>query len=368
MSGYSGVASAGVALVLAFLAIGAPVWQWSYTDATGSNREVWSYRLFGVDHVLTNLTSGQTTTTTYAYYDVASQPRMAALFLDAGRWFIYAFLAGFAAAGLSVATSLRKLRGLFAGVAFLAGCGMGLYGNLSVVFAIPGATADLPSPIGQPIGDFSGAYTIQGSAEALAWGPLLGWFLYLIMSLVMAWGASEVWHVRVKQPVRKPAEPRPIQARVQETSTPPPPAVDLTPDRLEPAIDEVFVIAPSGLLVKHMSRTMMSDKDRDVVGGMISVVSNFVRDAFTEKDGQVQEIQLGGHRFIMYNEDNLVIAVMAGKGTTEDILHRLKHLSSLLKDRYGERLMTWDGEPLEGIEDEITVLWEPFFVPPPPAD
>jgi hypothetical protein len=45
----------------------------------------------------------------------------------------------------------------------------------------------------------------------------------------------------------------------------------------------------------------------------------------------------------------------------------MQHLLAVLRDRYGERLATWQGESFEGIEDELAVLWDPYHLPPPPA-
>jgi len=112
----------------------------------------------------------------------------------------------------------------------------------------------------------------------------------------------------------------------------------------------------------------MSDKDRDVVGSMISAISSFVREAFSERDGEVHEVTLGDHRFVMCNDSGLVAAVLVQAGQTEDIVHRLRHLLAVLQDRYGARLMHWSGETIEGIEDELSVLWQPYHVPPPPAE
>lgn len=358
----SGIAATGVAFAIAFLAVGQPVWEWRLETAT--EVETWSYKLFAVDHVLRNKTTGNETTIPFTYYDLQGQSRMSALFVDLGRWFAITVLVATAGLGLSVATLLKKLRGIFAGLAHLLACAAILYACLNFVFAIPIAAVDLPAPTGDTIADFRGAMT--SSEWTLTWTPLAGWFLLLGVGLVLAWTSSEMWHVRIpKRSVAASPAPRPAVPSVA-------PAVKVVPTEppkvQEPVIDEVFVISPSGLLVKHMSRSLLSDKDRDVVGGMISVVSNFVKDAFTEKRGDVQEIQLGGHRFIIYNHGGLVLAVLVGKGETEPILHRLKHLASLLTDRYGDRLLEWDGEPLDGIEDELVVLWEPFFVPPPPAE
>src|SRR5947199_8179334 len=132
-------------------------------------------------------------------------------------------------------------------------------------------------------------------------------------------------------------------------------------------IEEVFVIGSNGLLVKHMSRTLMTDKDRDVVGSMISAISSFVREAFSERDGEVHEVSLGDHRFVMCNEAGLVVAVLVTAGETEAIVHRLRHLLTVLRDRYGERLAQWQGEPIDGIEDDLGVLWHPYHLPPPPV-
>jgi hypothetical protein len=148
----------------------------------------------------------------------------------------------------------------------------------------------------------------------------------------------------------------------------PPPPTDGVPSTVpEPVIEEVFLIASNGLLIKHMSRTLMTDKDRDVVGSMISAISSFVREAFTERDGEIHEVSLGEHRFVMCNESGVVLAVLVTSGETEGLVHRMQHLLVVLRDRYGQRLSVWQGESFEGIEDELAVLWEPYHLPPPPA-
>src|SRR2546430_17522243 len=100
---------------------------------------------------------------------------------------------------------------------------------------------------------------------------------------------------------------------------------------------------------------------------MISAISSFVREAFSERDGEVHEVTFGDHRFVMCNEAGLVVAVLVTTGETEAIVHRLRHLLTVLRDRYGERLAQWQGEPIEGIEDELEVLWEPYHLAPPPV-
>ncbi len=356
MSGGSGLAVGCIVVALALFAMGQPVWEWRAPTAGGA--DVWSYSLFSVRHANTTANG---TTVVYTYDALPGQPSMAGAMLQAQFWFLLAFVAALAGVALSAANVARKLKGLYAGIALLGACAAILFASLNLVLTIPAAAIDLPNPGGQTLPNFQGQL-LQGSTVVVSWGPTLGWYLLLGIGLVAGWGASDMW----SQPIRrKTATVK--RFPVQEALPPPPPAV-VTPEVQEPAIEEVFVIASSGLLIKHMSRSLMSDKDRDVVGGMISVVSNFVREAFSERDGQVKEVTLGDHRFVLCDEQGLVAAALVTRGDTEDIVHRLRHLLACLFDRYGDRLGDWQGEPLDGIEDEISVLWEPFHAPPPPAD
>lgn len=367
MSAWSGVVVVAVALAVALVAAGQPLWEWH--RSSGADYETWSYRLFGVVHTVENATAGTTTVTTLSYADLPGQGAIASLFLTLQYAFLGMVSAAVAAGGLSAATARRKLRGLPAGVALLAGCLLALAVPVVLVLDLPAAAAaDLPRLNGQPLTGFEGQMTLPQTGASpiiVLWGPALAWYVLLVLTIVFAFGATEMWSLK---PARKPTS-KAVAAATSPRLPPPPPPEPPAPARQEPVLEEVFVIGSNGLLIKHMSRTLMSEKDRDVVGGMISILSNFVRETFSERNGgDVQEISLGAHRFVLCNEGGVVVAVLVTRGATEDIVPRLRHLIALLVDRYGEKLEDWGGEALEGIEDEIAVLWQPFFLPPPPAD
>lgn len=367
MSAWSGVVVVAVALVVAFVAVGEPVWQWH--RSSGTSWESWTYFLFETRFTTFNGTTNVTATTDYSYADVPGQVHIAELFLTMQYAFLGMLVAAIAAGGLSVATARRKARGLYAGIALVAACLLVLAVPLFLALNLPSAAAmDLPRLNGTPIPGFEGSMTLPGpgtTSITVVWGPGLAWYLLLVLSLVLVFGSTEVWSLK---PATKPAATARPAAAARAEHAPPPPEPP-APPRQEPVLEEVFVIGSNGLLIKHMSRTLMSEKDRDVVGGMISVLSNFVRQTFSERDGGgVQEITLGDHRFMLCNESGIVVAVLVTRGSVEDIEPRLRHLLALLVDRYGDKLHEWGGEPLEGIEDEIAVLWQPFFLPPPPAD
>ena len=364
MSVWSGIAAAGVAIALAFVAVGQPLWEWRIDDP--QHTDSWTYNPFSARQVFLNKTTNTTTSRSYSVDGLAAvQGRMSAALAEFDTFFALGLVAGFAGAVLSVLTAWKKLRGTFAGLAFVGACAAMLYVGFAIVLSLPGAaTIDLPK-----LGQASTQFYEQGTngSQFLSTSPGAGWILVLGAGLAFAWASSDIWHIVPQKKVL----PKKIDVAVKrippKAITPPPPPADLLPSAPEPDIQEVFVIGSNGLLVKHMSRSLMSDKDRDVVGSMISAISSFVREAFTERDGEVHEVTLGDHRFVMCSDSGIVLAVLVSSGDTEDIVHRLRHLLAILRDRYSDRLATWQGEPLDGIEDELQVLWQPYHLPPPPA-
>jgi len=360
MSIWSGVAAAGIALALVFAAVANPLWEWRKEDS--QRTEIWSYSPFAAHHTIYNNTTKQDDLRLDYGYDQLRpiQQDMANAFADFDQFFVLGAIAGFVGFALSMLTAWKKLRGIYAGVAFLGACASMLYASFSIVFTIPKAALQRPGIPGgaQFAGQSVGAYT-------LSWAPQLAWFLAIGAGLAFAWASSDVWHL-VSSKKLTPKKMEVTIKRIPSVTNPPTPPA-LAPSAPEPVIEEVFVIGSNSLLVKHMSRSLMSDKDRDVVGSMISAISSFVREAFTERDGEVHEVTLGDHRFVMCSDRGIVLAVLVSSGDTDDIVHRLRHLLAILDDRYGDRLATWQGESLEGIEDELQVLWQPYHLPPPPV-
>src|SRR3989441_9239316 len=364
MSVWSGIVAAGIAITLAFALVAQPLWEWKMDGP--QQQETWTYSPFSAHQQVYNKTQNTSTSRFYAYDQLASSQReMSAALVEFQTYFVLGLVAGFAGMVLSVLSAWKKLRGIFAGIAFAGACAAMLYVGFATAFSLPSAaTQDLPT-----LGSASTQFAAQGSygAQLLSTTPGVGWILVLGAGLAFAWASSDIWHI---VPVKK-APPKKAEATVKRVPpkvvAPPPPPAELLPSAPEPNIEEVFVIGSNGPLVEHMSRSLMTDKDRDVVGSMISAISSFVREAFTERDGEVHEVTLGDHRFVMCSDSGIVLAVLVSSGDTEDIVHRLRHLLAILGDRYGDRLATWQGESLEGIEDELQVLWEPYHLPPPPV-
>ncbi|MCI4371933.1 MAG: roadblock/LC7 domain-containing protein [Thermoplasmata archaeon] len=375
MSGWTGIAAAGVAIVMAFGVAVEPIWMWQFETVQSNPYDTWSYGLFSVHHVVVNRTTGRMETDrTYEYAALATlpsgppQPKLARAFQDFSTFFLLGLLAAFGGLALGIMTVWKKLRGIFAGAAFLAGCASILYATLIMTLTIPvAATADLSSSLNFRFSEIRGSATAAGLTYLVTWTPYIGWGLALVAGLGFAWAASDFWHLMPKRK-ETPMKFEVVLKQAAPALAPPPARIETAPQVAEPDIEEVFVIGSNGLLIKHMSHSLMTDKDRDVVGSMISAISSFIREAFSERDGEVHEVTLGDHRFVMCNDSGLVAAVLVTSGDTQDVVHRLMHLLAVLRDRYGNRLANWQGEPLEGIEDELAVLWDPYHLPPPPVE
>src|SRR2546423_11270123 len=318
MSAWSGLAAAGVAIALALIAFGQPVWEYRTEDS--QSVETWSYSPFVAHQTDYNKTTDLTTFRNYSYDQLATlppgraQPRLAKVFADYRTATISALVAAAAGIALTILSKWKKLRGIFSGRAFLAASGLPMYAVFTIAFAIPGAaSADFRIIVPQIAGG-----TSDGSR---VWNQSLGWYLPMGTGLALAWASSDLWHLR---PARK-SVPTKIEVTLKSASKspallppPPPPPVEVaTVAPPEPMIEEVFVIGSNGLLVKHMSRTLMTDKDRDVVGSMISAISSFVREAFSERAGEVLEGTLENHRFAMGTGAGLVISALGSTGETD---------------------------------------------------
>src|SRR5439155_497815 len=247
-----------------------------------------------------------------------AQPHMAKVFADYQSFMVLALIAGAAGIALGIVSKWRKLRGIFAGIAFLVAAAPILYTIFTIAFAIPDAAT---SDVSSNIREFSGS--IRGTVSEV-WGQRIGWYLPMGSGLAFAWASSDLWHVRAMRkrvPTKIEVTLKPASSQGPALPPPPPPPAEAAPVAPpEPMIEEVFVIGSNGLLVKHMSRTLMTDKDRDVVGSMIAAISSFVREAFSERGGEVHEVSLGDHRLVMCKQAGLVVAVGVAAGEAEAIV------------------------------------------------
>ncbi|MCJ2531688.1 MAG: DUF11 domain-containing protein [Candidatus Thermoplasmatota archaeon] len=125
-------------------------------------------------------------------------------------------------------------------------------------------------------------------------------------------------------------------------------------------IEEVFVIATSGILVAHLSRTLTPNKDRDILAGMLKAVQDFVMDAFSERDETpMRRIEFGRLSILIERGVHHWVAVVFQGKDHAALATRISMVSQQIAMDYGDVLESWTGDmsAVRGIRDLLEHLW-----------
>ena len=124
-------------------------------------------------------------------------------------------------------------------------------------------------------------------------------------------------------------------------------------------IQDVFVIANSGILLKHITREKKSFMDDDILSSMLTAVKDFVKDSFkTSEEGELDELQYGKLRIIIeYGKQVYIAAVIRGQESTQ-LRPMMKRTLKQIHRRFGRVLEEWDGDiaGIKGIEHNLNPL------------
>jgi len=134
-------------------------------------------------------------------------------------------------------------------------------------------------------------------------------------------------------------------------------------------ISDIFLIGLDGLLIRSMSfsTSVREGTDQDIMTGMLTAVTDFIRDSFRDEMGGLKTLQYG--RMTIYLERGVtfyLVTVFRGE-PPEDLRRRMRGGLIQLWERYKHYLKAWDGtaEGLEGIDN---CLMESLGLQPPLAD
>jgi hypothetical protein len=112
-------------------------------------------------------------------------------------------------------------------------------------------------------------------------------------------------------------------------------------------VDEVFLMTPTGMLLKHYTRRLRPDQDQDIMAGMLTAVQNFVRDSFDEAGGKLNEIKFENYDILISHSKNVVIAAIISTKKPERLRLQLKIATDDLEKQYGEQISHWSGDKKE---------------------
>jgi hypothetical protein len=109
-------------------------------------------------------------------------------------------------------------------------------------------------------------------------------------------------------------------------------------------VDEVFLMTPTGMLLKHYTRRLRPDQDTDIMAGMLTAVQNFIRESFDEAGGKLNEIRFENYDILISHGKNVVIAAMISTKKPERLRDQLKNATDDIETQMGERIKAWSGD------------------------
>jgi len=112
-------------------------------------------------------------------------------------------------------------------------------------------------------------------------------------------------------------------------------------------VDEVFLMTPTGMLLKHYTRRLRPDQDQDIMAGMLTAVQNFVRESFDEAGGKLNEIKFENYDILISHSKNVVIAAIISTKKPERLRIQLKIAADDLERQFGEQISHWSGDKKE---------------------
>ena len=112
-------------------------------------------------------------------------------------------------------------------------------------------------------------------------------------------------------------------------------------------IDEIFLMTPTGLLLKHYTRRLRPDQDENIMAGMLTAVQNFIKESFDEHGGRLKEIRFENYDILISHSKNVVVAAIISTAKPEKLRTQLKIVTEELEQRFGEKLTTWSGDKNE---------------------
>ncbi len=121
-------------------------------------------------------------------------------------------------------------------------------------------------------------------------------------------------------------------------------------------IEEVFLVYRDGVLISHLSRTLLREKDEDVLSGMLTAVQEFVRETFQYgEDRDLHQLDFGDYRILIERGRYVYLAVVYAGEESTAVRKKVRSVIDLIESQFGSVLEKWDGdmEDVVGARDLI---------------
>ncbi len=109
-------------------------------------------------------------------------------------------------------------------------------------------------------------------------------------------------------------------------------------------LTELFVLHKSGLLLRHYSDTLRTDIDRDILGGMLVGVQDFVKQTLSAKEGTLDQMRYGEYTILFVRGSEVIAAAVTRDGDTESLQYQLMDALQEFEEKYRPTLKEWTGD------------------------
>ncbi len=105
--------------------------------------------------------------------------------------------------------------------------------------------------------------------------------------------------------------------------------------------DDLFLIGLDGRLLVHTSVRRRAQMDEDILAGMLTAISAFVRDAFREEHEELKKFELGNRNVAVERGEYVYLAAIYPGALPLDVSRSIREFLADLAERYGENLAFW---------------------------
>ncbi|MEM8835509.1 MAG: OmpA family protein [Planctomycetota bacterium] len=111
-------------------------------------------------------------------------------------------------------------------------------------------------------------------------------------------------------------------------------------------VTEVFLIhKETGLLLAHTASDSSVARDPDMVGGMLTAITDFVRDSFGAEQGDtIDSMKVGERSVWIESGPHAVVAAVIRGQAPQELRERLRHAAETIHARYADELTRFDGD------------------------
>jgi len=123
------------------------------------------------------------------------------------------------------------------------------------------------------------------------------------------------------------------------------------------AISDLFLVYVDGRLVKSVSfeTQLRENMDEDIMSGMLTAITDFIKDSFKEDSGALKTLQYGKMTIFLERGVGMYLAVVFHGTPPPELREKMRFLLIRLWEKYKYKLKVWDGSE-DGLEGLDTML------------